>query len=272
MRIEFLPRFETYGRPVRKREFAGFAASLGSHRAREEIPAHRHADQHVWCLTLSGAFEEVVGSRREESGAGSILVRPADCIHADRFSNAPAACLNLFPRHDWLLANGFGDMSDRYFHRRSPHLLKLGLAMARELDHCDTAAALAIECSLIELLTRTTRLDELVRAGRVPWLANALDEIEENPAGELRLADLARSSRVSAGHLARSFRAEFGMSAGDYVRRRRLARAAEMMKERALKLAEIAAAVGFYDQAHFSRAFKACYQLTPAAYRKGLRT
>ena len=44
--------------------------------------------------------------------AGSILVRPADCIHADRFSNAPAACLNLFPRHDWLIANGFGDMSE----------------------------------------------------------------------------------------------------------------------------------------------------------------
>jgi AraC family transcriptional regulator len=34
-----------------------------------------------------------------------------------------------------------------------------------------------------------------------------------------------------------------------------------------LALADIAAAVGFYDQAHFTRAFKAQYGVTPAAFR-----
>jgi AraC-like DNA-binding protein len=35
-----------------------------------------------------------------------------------------------------------------------------------------------------------------------------------------------------------------------------------------LTLADIAAAVGFCDQAHFTRAFKAQHGVTPAAFRK----
>jgi transcriptional regulator GlxA family with amidase domain len=57
------------------------------------------------------------------------------------------------------------------------------------------------------------------------------------------------------------------MSAGDYVRDRRLLRAAALIRETKLKLADVAAAVGFCDQAHFSRAFKARFGTTPAAFR-----
>ena len=268
MSVALLPSFETYGRPVRKREFAGFAVSVGAHGPRESIPAHRHADEHVWCLTLSGSFEEDAASRRETSAAGSVLIRPPDCIHSDRFSATPAVCLNLFPRDAWLTANDLASIGDIYLHQRSPHLLALGHALARELEHDDEAAPFAVECLLIELLTRTARLDELARVGFARWFAIALDEIDANLSGELRLSDLARSSGVSAGHLARSFRSEFGQSAGDYVRARRLARAADMLRKKELRLAEIAAAVGFCDQAHFSRAFKARFGMPPAAYRR----
>jgi len=271
MSIAFLPNLETYGREVRKRAFTGFAVSVGSHRANETIPAHRHADEHVWCLTLSGSFEEDADSRRETSSAGSVLIRPPDCVHADRFSGMPAVCLNLFPSEAWLVANDLAQLSDTFLHQRSPHLLALGREVARELEHNDAAAPFAVEALLLELLSRAARLDGLNRSGFPRWFAIALDEIEANPAGELKLSDLAHHCGVSAGHLARSFRATFGKPLGEYVRERRLERAAEMIRAAKRPLAQVATAVGFCDQAHFSRAFKARFKLTPASYGKQLR-
>jgi len=77
---------------------------------------------------------------------------------------------------------------------------------------------------------------------------------------------------VSAGHLARAFRTAFGMSVGGYIRERRLQRAAALIRDSNSKLVDIAAAVGFCDQAHFSRAFKTRFGTTPAAFRNDVRS
>jgi AraC-like DNA-binding protein len=46
-------------------------------------------------------------------------------------------------------------------------------------------------------------------------------------------------------------------------------RAVELLK-RDLPLAEIAISCGFYDQSHFSRAFKRRFGLSPARFRSSL--
>ena len=271
MSVACLPSFQTYGRESRRRNFGEFAVSVGAHRGGHCIPAHRHADEYVWCLVLDGALEEVSGRYRTEASAGSFLVRPPDCVHANRFSSAPGLCLNLFPSRAWLSAHDLGLIGDTYIHQRAKSLLAIGREIVGELSESDSRAALAIEGLLLEALTRTARIDRFERDGRAPWLAAALDEIEANPAGELKLADLAHHCGVSTGHLARSFRATFGKSLGEFVRGRRLERTAEIIRASKRPLAEVAAAVGFCDQAHFSRAFRAHFNLTPATYAKQRR-
>jgi AraC-like DNA-binding protein len=251
-----------------QRDVGGFALSLGAHRPRETIPAHRHEDEYQWCLTLEGGFEETSGRRREDCGAGSLLVRPPDCVHADRFTAARGLCLNLFPRAAWLAAQGFEPLADTHLHLRTQRLKRLGAELAAELGQGDTAANLAIESLVLELLTSAVRLRTLERQGRPRWLAATLDEIEADPTREHRLSALAHGAGVSTAHLARTFRSAFGRTIGVHVRERRLAHAANLMRDNERTLADIAAAVGFYDQAHFTRAFKARFGATPAAYRK----
>ena len=265
MPVTSLPTFSTYGRPLAQRDFGGFALSAGHHHAREAIPAHRHADEYQWCVTLEGEFEEKSGSQHEECGAGSLLVRPSDCVHANRFSAVRGLCLSLFPRRAWLSQNGFTSLMDTYCHQRSTRLQTLGRELARELQHPDPTGAIAAETLLIELLESTSRLSLLRNDGHPAWLASALDQIESVPGDELRLSSLAGHARVSAGHLARGFRSAFGMSVGGYIRERRLQRAAMLIRDSNAKLADIAAVVGFCDQAHFSRAFKSVHGVAPRA-------
>lgn len=66
--------------------------------------------------------------------------------------------------------------------------------------------------------------------------------------------------------LARQFRIMFGTSPYRYLLMRRLEFARERI-HRERPLVEIACDAGFADQAHFTRAFKAAFGLTPARYR-----
>jgi AraC-like DNA-binding protein len=84
----------------------------------------------------------------------------------------------------------------------------------------------------------------------------------------ISVADLARRAELSASQLQREFRRLFGMSVGDYVLRLRLLMAHRRLRETADAIGRIAADCGFYDQSHFTRAFKAHTGLAPQQYRR----
>jgi len=56
------------------------------------------------------------------------------------------------------------------------------------------------------------------------------------------------------------------MTLGEYVRTLRIEEAARLL-EQDMPLSAIALVVGFYDQAHFSNAFKTVTGFTPSSYR-----
>jgi AraC-like DNA-binding protein len=66
--------------------------------------------------------------------------------------------------------------------------------------------------------------------------------------------------------LARQFRIMFGTSPYRYLLMRRLDFARERIHQQR-PLVEVACDAGFADQAHFTRAFKSAFGLTPARYR-----
>ena len=71
--------------------------------------------------------------------------------------------------------------------------------------------------------------------------------------------------------LARGFRKAYGCSVGAYLRRLRLARAAERLAESEYTLAEIALEAGFADQSHFSNLFRRETGVSPSAFRRSVR-
>jgi transcriptional regulator GlxA family with amidase domain len=58
------------------------------------------------------------------------------------------------------------------------------------------------------------------------------------------------------------------MSPSDYVLRTRLLLARRMLDQSTASVGEVAVTCGFYDQSHFTKAFKAHTGLPPQAYRQ----
>jgi transcriptional regulator GlxA family with amidase domain len=83
----------------------------------------------------------------------------------------------------------------------------------------------------------------------------------------IRLEDLARVTRFSECKLNRTFKASFGCTPGEYVRRMRVARAQNLMRIYSDPLRQIAAECGFADQAHFSRCFRKIVGEPPGIWR-----
>lgn len=138
------------------------------------------------------------------------------------------------------------------------------------------ASALARQTLLLDMLTYwITRHGE--RALSLPALrtehgaADAARElIDDCHAEDLRLEDIALQVSLSPFHLVRVFKARFGLTPHAYLVQTRVRRARALLRT-PLRLADIAASVGFSDQSHFTRHFKRKHGVTPGAYRNFLQ-
>lgn len=107
------------------------------------------------------------------------------------------------------------------------------------------------------------------RSGLVKWrLRRVLDYIEVNLSEPIGLPALAAAAGLSRMHFAAQFRTATGLRPHDFVIRRRIERAQELLRDPALPLVEVAFSVGFQTQAHFTTVFRALVLETPGRWRK----
>ncbi len=92
-----------------------------------------------------------------------------------------------------------------------------------------------------------------------------ISEHLHQPLGLSRLADIAE---LSVHHFSRAFRQSLGMPPHRYILSHRISRASQLMNDSDLPLSEIALAVGFSDQSHFTRVFSRATGETPASFRR----
>ena len=86
---------------------------------------------------------------------------------------------------------------------------------------------------------------------------------------ELSLEEVAAAAQVSPGYLSRLLKHETGFSFIDYLTRVRINKAVQIMSDPAVKVYEVAEAVGYQSQHYFSRAFKRVFGRSPVEYRRG---
>lgn len=85
--------------------------------------------------------------------------------------------------------------------------------------------------------------------------------------GEVSLARIAAECRLSVAHFSRAFKASTGQAPYAFLQARRIDHAKALLRG-PMPLAEVAAASGFADQSHFTRAFRKAVGAPPGAWRR----
>ena len=154
-------------------------------------------------------------------------------------------------------------------------LERIWLDMVHECTACPAGHALARKALLMLLLVRIARAWTRIHPATATFhdarrnlLALAVAHIDSHVAEAVSLEDLAARCYVSPGHFRKRFRETTGLSPLEYINRRRVAMAQELLKQRDLTIAEVAGRVGVPDSNYFSRLFRQLVGVTPTAYRR----
>ncbi|MGW1209507.1 helix-turn-helix domain-containing protein [Streptomyces sp. NPDC002499] len=110
-----------------------------------------------------------------------------------------------------------------------------------------------------------TKRDAVSR--RLLTLTPAVELISREYTRALSVEELAASVSLSPSHFSRTFKAHFGATPHQYLRRVRLMAVCDLLAASDLPLSVIADRTGFYDQSHLSNEFKKERGVTPAEYR-----
>jgi len=253
------PRFRTV-------DTGGFLVTQAQFAAGDVLRSHYH-DRPTVAVMLEGSFDVVFGGRSLPCPPGALHTEPAEERHENRLGSAGAHVVVIQP--DRARAGSLQDATvfEEIHHQRRTPVTALAWRLARELHWRDATSAVVIEGLVLELLARAPG-DSADRGGALPpWLRRARDRVHEEFRRPLRVADLAGDAGVHPDHLARTFRARFGTSVGDYLRRLRLDWSAVRLADSDHSITQIALAAGFADQSHFTRTFTRRIGLTPARYR-----
>jgi AraC-like DNA-binding protein len=102
-------------------------------------------------------------------------------------------------------------------------------------------------------------------------LRRAKDLMDREYARELDLPALARAAHASRAHFVRSFKKAFGETPHQYLLRRRIERAKELLRSTGLSVTEVSLEVGFRSLGSFSTAFRALVGESPRDYARRWR-
>lgn len=132
------------------------------------------------------------------------------------------------------------------------------------------ALSLAIVARLFALYAEKPDSTSQRNVASLPnWrLKRTIDFIDSHADEPITLADLARTAGLSRMHFAAQFRKATGLRPHEYLLRQRVEKAKTMLRTTHLPIVEIALAVGFGSQAHFTGVFKRFAGETPHRWRE----
>jgi AraC-like DNA-binding protein len=102
-------------------------------------------------------------------------------------------------------------------------------------------------------------------------LLRAKDLIDRRYAQPLDVPGLARAAHASTAHFSRSFKRAFGETPHQYLLKRRIERAKELLRGTELSVTEISLEVGFRSLGSFSTAFRELVGQPPVEYARQWR-
>jgi AraC family transcriptional regulator len=92
--------------------------------------------------------------------------------------------------------------------------------------------------------------------------------IEGNVQRGFSAGELAAWMGTTPARLSQRLRRSTGLSAWGFVQKHRIAMAKLLLRNHALSIADISARLGYFDQSHFTKAFRAATGLTPGSFRE----
>lgn len=268
-----LPFGVHFGASETRQELPGFSVSLLTPTLRaEDVPLHTH-DTASFVFVLSGLYISKADGAPPNLREPTLIFNPAGTTHRDSF---------LLPQGRFLAVS----ISDEIMRTVRDGAVLAGAATAfstggslltafRLTDQClasriDSLSTMEALCWELLSYTGGKRLwpNEGGTAAPPAWTAKAKELLQDASNSSRGITQVAKELGLHPVYFARAFRRTFRCSPAEYRMRCRLGKAMGLLHNRTLALSELSLRAGFFDQSHFTRAFRDRFGISPHAYRK----
>jgi AraC-like DNA-binding protein len=137
----------------------------------------------------------------------------------------------------------------------------------REIVRGELLLLIGLACRAHEKTLLALAADRAQVRSRRAALSRALKHMRDHITERISLTSVAAAADLSPTYLAHLLKKETGKTFTDLLTERRMDRARELLAHTPLKIADIAAEVGFDDEAYFARRFRQRYGMPPGRYR-----
>ena len=160
-------------------------------------------------------------------------------------------------------------------HQNAPEIVALGQAFAALLRSPRKGSGLYAETLWTQIAMQVLwNYSSLPRPcePRVERLSDArlrgvIDYLDASLASEISLGDLADVAGLSPNYFLTAFKKATGKTPHRFLTEKRVAKACELLSNPRLSIVNVALAVGFSSQSHFTTVFGRFMKTTPASYR-----
>jgi AraC-like DNA-binding protein len=263
-------------------------AGAGRHVHTDSHPVHTHSFVEIFTV-VDGSCTHLSPLGEQRLTAGDVVLLCPGAWHAlEQCADLEVVNCGFAPemlrrelawtREDALLSYLLFDGPHTPGHQGTLTLHLDQRTLAEYLGHLESLAALRPPRYRADLVGRLSLgLGLLARAagetpdepsGTHPAVLQAILLLESDVARAWTLADLADACHLAPAYLIRLFKASTGLPPMSYLARHRAEVAALLLASTDDPIARVGALVGWPDQSHFTRRFKAHYGVNPSTYRR----
>lgn len=281
--------------PVRESAFTGAELGLpmvGAATATQDFHAtpiswHRHDGHELLMLLGGGATYEFNNGQELELIGGHMLIVPPRCLHrascdirtpsiicAVNFHTAPGRSLGSpFTRKETQWIDSQLQSRDPGLFTMTPALRRMAQSLhqmliqqrqSRPTPDGIASMRLLVASIIVEAARHTSGTHQRCAADAV---ALAKEHLETHFTRPLTMNDVAQKAGCSRAHLFLVFKRETGMSPNDWLQRRRVRAATELLRTTHRKLEDIATASGFSSAQYCCQVFRKYTGKTPGGHR-----
>jgi AraC-like DNA-binding protein len=242
-------------------------------------PRRQFCWEFIW--VREGSLRARINEVAVEGTAGTVLLIPPRVIDAydwSRHSRSSHSFMHFdfeAPLHGWPSQPGWP--LQRQLRQTHPFLALFEHLINVVLDSEQLASALALPS--VELMLRLYLLEATHYAVADASLPQAVERclvharryIAESPREPLTLGQLAKATHLSPQHLCRVFKSSLGLRPMEVVRLLRIDHSVTYLERTQLQVKQIAHECGFANAFHYSKVFRAAFEMSPSDYRKAFR-
>lgn len=250
----------------------GFRITEEVYEDHQNLESHTHPYPHL-VVVFDGEIHEQEGDDRRRLDRSQIVYFPGGLQHSVHFEKKSLLLsIEAEAEREATMHKLFRNVG-RFTSIPGGELMPLTARIREEIRRTGPAASVALEGLALELLAYAARKMEGQGVATVPRVAlDAKDVVDRKYSTRIGLSDVAAEIGTSPVRLAEAFRRGYACTVGDYIRRKRVQHAVEMLVSTGRPLGDIALEAGFCDQPHLVRVFKSFTGMTPARYRKAHRS